>query len=111
MSNLQFEPYPQVYKRKESNFEFRPEHILGAMMELRDYAILDQTVTEYLGEHTWSYVVRLLETANSLEEMVPGCRYPSHSLRRGILRDGLIFLLKLQDFQALDVDFLSTFSV
>jgi hypothetical protein len=93
--------------RTRQEIKYEPEHILGSMMELRNYSILTEKVIKYTEENGWSYVVDALERCRTSEAIVPGWKL---KLRPGILRDGMINILGLQAFIGLDVDFLDTFS-
>jgi hypothetical protein len=87
--------------------EYQPEHILGAMFELRDNQRIEDRVSRYIEEKGWSYVVELLRKGRALEFVVPGWDIP---LRSGVLRDGMIELLQLKEFMGLDVDFVDAFA-
>jgi len=87
--------------------EYKPEHILGSMMELRDYDRLSRKAAEYTKEHGWSYVIEALKRCRESDAIVQGWDL---KLREGILRDGMINLLTLEGFESLDVDLLNSFS-
>jgi hypothetical protein len=87
--------------------EYQPEHILGAMFELRDNQRIEDRVSKYIEKKGWSYVVELLRKGRALEFVVPGWDIP---LRPGVLRDGMIELLQLKEFMGLDVDFVDAFA-
>ncbi len=87
--------------------EYQPEHIIGAMLELRDNQRIEKIVSKYIEKKSWSYVIELLQKGRELEIIVQGWDIP---LRKGVLRDGMIELLHLHDFMGLDVDFVNTFA-
>ncbi len=87
--------------------EYQPEHILGALMELRDNQRLEDRASKFIEENSWSYVVETLRRGREIKAIVPGWDIP---LKPGVLRDGMIELLKLGDFIGLDVDFLDAFA-
>lgn len=71
------------------NQELSPEHILGALLELRNYHRLRQWVSKYIEEHGWSYVIQALRRGRALEAVVLGGDNP---LREGILQTGMIVI-------------------
>ncbi len=83
------------------------EHILGALLELRDYRLLEKRVSFLIMSRGWSHIVWALRKSREAEAIVPDWNI---GLREGILRDSLIHLLRLEDFAGLDVDFLEEFA-
>ncbi|MHA1613766.1 MAG: hypothetical protein ACTSYJ_02910 [Candidatus Thorarchaeota archaeon] len=86
---------------------FELEHILGALLELRDTERFEKKVTLLIKSRGWSHVTDALQRCRDSDAIVPG--WDTH-LREGILREGLITLLHLEAFEGLDVDFLEAFS-
>lgn len=87
--------------------DYRPEHIFGAMFELRNNPRIERFVSRTIEDKGWSYVIELLRSGRELDAIVPGWDIP---LRKGVLRDGIIELLHLYDFMGLDVDFVDAFA-
>lgn len=86
---------------------YQTEHILGALLELRDIERLEKKVSLLIRSRGWSHVIDVLQICKESEAIVPGWDTP---LREGILREGMIELLLLESFVGLDVDFLEAFS-
>ena len=86
---------------------YQTEHILGALLELRDIERLEKKVSLFIRSRGWSHVIDALQRCKESEAIVPGWDTP---LREGILREGMIELLQLEAFVGLDVDFLEVFS-
>lgn len=87
--------------------EYQIEHILGALLELRAIERFRKKVLSHIETHGWPYVVDALKRCRASEVIVPG--WDTH-LREGILREGMINLLRFEDIPFLDVDFLDAFS-
>ncbi len=86
---------------------YQTEHILGALLELRDIERLEKKVSLLIRSRGWSHVIDVLQICKESEAIVPGWDTP---LREGILREGMLELLLLESFVGLDVDFLEAFS-
>jgi hypothetical protein len=84
-----------------------PEMILAYLMELRDCTSLERYVSKLLMEHDWEYMVELIRKAKSLKELLPDEKNP---LREGVINDGFINLLRLNELYGLDVNYLEAFS-
>jgi hypothetical protein len=82
------------------------EQILGALLEMRDNERCEKKVSLLIRNLGWPSVVKSLRKCRESEAIIPG--WDTH-LREGILREGLIFLLHLEHFVGLDVDFLEAF--
>jgi hypothetical protein len=87
--------------------DYQPEHILGSMFELRDNQRIERFVSKTIEREDWSSVIEILKRARELDVLVPGWDIP---LRKGVLRDGMMELLRLNDFVGLDVDFVDAFA-
>ncbi|MCK4567184.1 MAG: hypothetical protein KAU48_07735, partial [Candidatus Thorarchaeota archaeon] len=87
--------------------KYQTEHILGALLEIRDIERLEKKASLLIRSRGWSHVVDALQRCKNSEAIVPGWDTP---LREGILREGMIELLHLESFVGLDVDFLEAFS-
>ncbi|MHA2179359.1 MAG: hypothetical protein ACXAAK_13515, partial [Candidatus Thorarchaeota archaeon] len=86
--------------------EYKPEHILGSMFEIRHPEMCD-VINSHLENHSWFSVIMALKRCRASEAIVPG--WDIH-LREGTLRRGLMTYLGLEDFVGLDVDFLTAFA-
>jgi hypothetical protein len=87
-----------------------PENILAGLLELRDYALLEEYISTYLKDHDWNSVVALLGNARYVDLSLTGRHSGEIAVREGVLDDGVINLLGLNMFYGLDVEFLSAFS-
>jgi len=83
------------------------EQILGALLEMRDNQRLEKKVSLLVRSRGWSHIVEALSRCRASEAIVPGW---DTQLREGVLREGLIALLHLEDFAGLDSDFLESFA-
>ncbi|MHA2047334.1 MAG: hypothetical protein ACW99G_21305 [Candidatus Thorarchaeota archaeon] len=86
--------------------EYKPEHIIGSMFEIRHPEMCD-VINSHLENHSWFSVIIALKRCRASEAIVPG--WDIH-LREGTLRHGLMTYLGLEDFVGLDVDFLTAFA-
>ncbi len=76
---------------------------LGHYLEMRDYAALEKTVINFLKRDSWENLLIALREVQAAEALAPGWEFP---LSAGKMRDGLIKLLKLEEMNGLDIDFL-----
>jgi hypothetical protein len=79
---------------------------LGRLMELRKYHQLEEAVRKTLLEHEWGTIIEELKWKKNEPEIVEGWEL---NLRPGVLRDGMVKILGLEEFAGLDVDFLEAF--
>ncbi|MGY5863667.1 MAG: hypothetical protein RTV41_03635 [Candidatus Thorarchaeota archaeon] len=81
--------------------------ILSRLMELRDYHQLEQQVDKALLRYDWAKIVEALSRKKNESEIVEGWGLP---LRPGVLRDGMVKIMGLEEFAGLDVDFVESFN-
>lgn len=93
--------------RVNVTMKYSVEHVLGALFELRDYPRLAKRVDFLISSRGWSHIVWALRKCRDSDAIVPG--WDLH-LREGILREGMIELLGLNEFIGLDIDFLEEFA-
>jgi hypothetical protein len=83
-------------------YENSPDRVIGSMFEMREWDM----VGEVVNRKGWSFVIKALKRCKESDVIVPGWDI---GLRNGIIRDGMINILGLDEFTGLDVDYLTAF--